>query len=151
MILIQKFLFLLFLFFHSFQSFQLNLKSDITNNYLKKLYRPNKNNYNYNQILKNKYDITRIQSISFDDFFLNIYNIRKIIFTYQKNDKTIIELNNNNTYVYHNKNNNDDMKKIRKMVFIAKNNISQIITTTNLNEYLESIYGKYYIYNITMV
>ena len=47
MILIQKFLFLLFLFFHSFQSFQLNLKSDITNNYLKKLYRPNKNNYNY--------------------------------------------------------------------------------------------------------
>ncbi len=93
MFLKSKFLFL-FLVFNYIQCFQLYLKTDVTNNYLKKLYRPNKNNYNYNQILKNKYDITRIQSISFDDFFMNIYNIRKVIFTNGNNDKTIIELNN---------------------------------------------------------
>jgi hypothetical protein len=149
MFLKSKFLFL-FLVFNYIQCFQLYLKTDVTNNYLKKLYRPNKNNYNYNQILKNKYDITRIQSISFDDFFMNIYNIRKVIFTNGNNDKTIIELNNNNTYVYH-YNNFDDMKKIKKIIFMVKQNISQIIITTNLNEYLQSIYGKYYIYNITMV
>jgi len=149
MFLKSKFLFL-FLVFNYIQCFHLYLKTDVTNNYLKKLYRPNKNNYNYNQILKNKYDITRIQSISFDDFFMNIYNIRKVIFTNGNNDKTIIELNNNNTYVYH-YNNFDDMKKIKKIIFMVKQNISQIIITTNLNEYLQSIYGKYYIYNITMV
>ncbi len=149
MFLKSKFLFL-FLVFNYIQCFQLYLKTDVTNNYLKKLYRPNKNNYNYNQILKNKYDITRIQSISFDDFFMNIYNIRKVIFTNGNNDKTIIELNNNNTYVYH-YNNFDDIKKIKKIIFMVKQNISQIIITTNLNEYLQSIYGKYYIYNITMV
>jgi hypothetical protein len=149
MFLKSKFLFL-FLVFNYIQCFQLYLKTDVTNNYLKKLYRPNKNNYNYNQILKNKYDITRIQSISFDDFFMNIYNIRKVIFTNGNNDKTIIELNNNNTYVYH-YNNFDDMKKIKKIIYMVKQNISQIIITTNLNEYLQSIYGKYYIYNITMV
>ncbi len=43
------------------------------------------------------------------------------------------------------------MKKIKKIIFMVKQNISQIIITTNLNEYLQSIYGKYYIYNITMV
>jgi len=149
MFLKSKFLFL-FLVFNYIQCFQLYLKTDVTNNYLKKLYRPNKNNYNYNQILKNKYDITRIQSISFDDFFMNIYNIRKVIFTNGNNDKTIMELNNNNTYVYH-YNNFDDMKKIKKIIYMVKQNISQIIITTNLNEYLQSIYGKYYIYNITMV
>lgn len=147
MFLQSKFLFM-FLIFNYIQCFQLYLNKDVTNNYLKKLYRPNNNNYN--QILKNKYDITRIQSISFDDFFMNIFNIRKVIFTNGNNDKTIIELNNNNTYVYH-YNNFDDMKKIKKIIFMAKPNISQIIITTNLNEYLQSIYGKYYIYNITMV
>jgi len=145
-----KFLLLFLFIFNYIYSFQLYLKTDITNNYLKKLYRPNKNNYNYNQILKDKYDITRIQSISFDDLFLNIYNIRKVVFSHLKDDKTIIEFNNKNTYVYHNSKYND-MTKIKRMIFMAKDNISQIIITTNITEYLESIYGKYYIYNITIV
>jgi len=145
-----KFLLLFLFIFNYIYSFQLYLKTDITNNYLKKLYRPNKNNYNYNQVLKDKYDITRIQSISFDDLFLNIYNIRKVVFSHLKDDKTIIEFNNKNTYVYHNSKYND-MTKIKRMIFMAKDNISQIIITTNITEYLESIYGKYYIYNITIV
>lgn len=145
-----KILFLFLFIFNYIYSFQLYLKTDITNNYLKKLYRPNKNNYNYNQVLKDKYDITRIQSISFDDLFLNIYNIRKVVFSHLKDDKTIIEFNNKNTYVYHNSKYND-MTKIKRMIFMAKDNISQIIITTNITEYLESIYGKYYIYNITIV
>jgi len=145
-----KFLLLFLFIFNYIYSFQLYLKTDITNNYLKKLYRPNKNIYNYNQVLKDKYDITRIQSISFDDLFLNIYNIRKVVFSHLKDDKTIIEFNNKNTYVYHNSKYND-MTKIKRMIFMAKDNISQIIITTNITEYLESIYGKYYIYNITIV
>ncbi len=148
--IIQRRIILLLFFLLLCQSFQLYLNTDITNNYLKKLYRPNKNNYNYNQVIKDKYEITRIQSISFDDLFMNIYNIRKVIFNYLTNDKIIIELNNKNTYVYHN-NKNNDIKKIKKIIYMVKNNISQMIITTNLTEYLESIYGKFYIYNITLV
>jgi hypothetical protein len=117
----------------------------ITHNYLKTLYRPYKSN---NTLVHLNAKPIYIQSTTFDNLFMHICNknVKKAIIT-NNNDRIITILNNDKSFIFHN-NENNDIIKIKKLMYIVKE-ISQIIIVSNLHEYLSSVYGLSYKYNIT--